>query len=344
MNLRTAFIRLAHENPETRSTLLPLVKQADKWETMPKGWTDKSRKQFWETLTGDVKHKVTKCIKEMEGKFDDPGAFCASLADRVDPGWRSRTASSDRALRSKLIRLAHEKPELRPALLPLLKSAADFASLSRAANKASVEALQLGFGQATPETRRAHLDAAKAHSAAYKEAISERRKVKDAPGPDSGDREFELNELALHHHNSARMHRTLASANENFTERSRDRLLVDFRRRLVNYAADPSRLASLKEAATVNPQPFGRGEWNTYSGATSFADGSDPIFAAATLEATIVADAGGIQLMLMGDDSTTDTIYQMNASFSSQKDAIRAAQSALRLIRTGRIPPGFKPL
>jgi len=123
-NLRTAFIHLAHENPETRPTLLPLLKRADKWETMPKGWTDKSRKQFWETLTGDVKHKVTKCIKEMEGKFDDPGAFCASLADRVDPGWRSRTASSERALRSKLIRLAHEKPELRPALLPLVKEAA----------------------------------------------------------------------------------------------------------------------------------------------------------------------------------------------------------------------------
>lgn len=99
-NLRTAFIRLAHENPETRSTLLPLVKQADKWEKMPKGWTDESRKQFWETLTGDVKHKVTKCIKEMDGKFDDPGAFCASLADRVDPGWRSRTAKS--AARAKL--------------------------------------------------------------------------------------------------------------------------------------------------------------------------------------------------------------------------------------------------
>jgi hypothetical protein len=130
-NLRTAFIRLAHENPETRSTLLPLLKRADKWETMPKGWTDESRKEFWETLTGDVKHKVTKCIKEMEGKFDDPGAFCASLADRVDPGWRSRQANlvgdrpmSDRDLRSIVIRLAHAKPELRTALLPLVKEAA----------------------------------------------------------------------------------------------------------------------------------------------------------------------------------------------------------------------------
>jgi glycine/D-amino acid oxidase-like deaminating enzyme len=66
------------------------VIEAARWESMPKGWTDASRKKFWDSLTGDVKHKVTKCIKEMKGKVGDPGAFCASLADRVDPGWRSR--------------------------------------------------------------------------------------------------------------------------------------------------------------------------------------------------------------------------------------------------------------
>jgi hypothetical protein len=73
------------------------LRRAEKWETLPKGWTDESRKKFWSTLTGDVKHKVTKCIKEMEGKggIDDPGAFCAALADRVEgKSWRSepRTA------------------------------------------------------------------------------------------------------------------------------------------------------------------------------------------------------------------------------------------------------------
>jgi hypothetical protein len=72
------------------------ARYAARWETMPKGWTDESRKKFWNTMTGDVKHKVTKCIKEMEGKVDDPGAFCASLADRVDPGWRSRQAGRGR--------------------------------------------------------------------------------------------------------------------------------------------------------------------------------------------------------------------------------------------------------
>jgi len=63
---------------------------ADKWETMPKGWTDESRKKFWDTLTGGLKHPVKKCIKEMTGKVDDPGRFCGALADRVIPGWRSK--------------------------------------------------------------------------------------------------------------------------------------------------------------------------------------------------------------------------------------------------------------
>lgn len=63
---------------------------AGKWKKMPKGWTDESRRKFWDSLVGDVKHKVTKCIKQMDGKVGDPGAFCAALADRVEgKGWRS---------------------------------------------------------------------------------------------------------------------------------------------------------------------------------------------------------------------------------------------------------------
>jgi len=59
-------------------------KTADKFKTMPKGWTEESRKKFWESLTGRApKHKVSACIRKMEGNVDDPGAFCASLADRV---------------------------------------------------------------------------------------------------------------------------------------------------------------------------------------------------------------------------------------------------------------------
>ncbi len=62
-----------------------------KWETKPKGWTQESLKSYWESLTGAAKHKVTKCIEKMKGAegVDDPGAFCAALADRMEPGWRS---------------------------------------------------------------------------------------------------------------------------------------------------------------------------------------------------------------------------------------------------------------
>ena len=63
------------------------------WENLPEGWTEDSLDSFWESLTGDVKHPVTKCIKQMEGKVSNPGAFCGSLADKADPGWRSRGAA-----------------------------------------------------------------------------------------------------------------------------------------------------------------------------------------------------------------------------------------------------------
>ena len=67
-----------------------MSRQSGKWEKLPKGWTQKSLKSFWESLTGGAKHKVTRCISKMEDSLDDPGAFCASLADKMEKGWRSR--------------------------------------------------------------------------------------------------------------------------------------------------------------------------------------------------------------------------------------------------------------
>ena len=64
------------------------------WDNLPDGWTQDSLNQMWESLTGDRKHKVTACLKKMDGKVDDPGAFCASLADKMEPGWRSKDAGS----------------------------------------------------------------------------------------------------------------------------------------------------------------------------------------------------------------------------------------------------------
>lgn len=58
-------------------------KEAEGWENLPKGWTESSARKFWNSLTGEVKHKITKCMKQMEGKVSDPGAFCASLKRKL---------------------------------------------------------------------------------------------------------------------------------------------------------------------------------------------------------------------------------------------------------------------
>jgi hypothetical protein len=74
----------------------------NEWRDLPKGWTDESRKTFWESLTSRApKHKVTQCIKRMDGKVSDPGAFCAALADRVTPGWREEAAKERRKKKKK---------------------------------------------------------------------------------------------------------------------------------------------------------------------------------------------------------------------------------------------------
>ena len=65
------------------------VVNADKWEH--KNWDNGSLKKYLKTLTGDAKHKVTKCIEKIKNVKDitDPGAFCASLVDEVEgTSWR----------------------------------------------------------------------------------------------------------------------------------------------------------------------------------------------------------------------------------------------------------------
>ena len=62
------------------------------WDKLPPGWTEESLKSFWDSLTGDHKGKVTACMKKMEGKVSDPGAFCGGLADKISGGttWRGK--------------------------------------------------------------------------------------------------------------------------------------------------------------------------------------------------------------------------------------------------------------
>jgi hypothetical protein len=58
----------------------------DKWGgPLPKGWTDKSRSSFYDNMGGDECEEgpTQACMDKIDGHVDDPGAFCASLRDRV---------------------------------------------------------------------------------------------------------------------------------------------------------------------------------------------------------------------------------------------------------------------
>jgi len=59
-------------------------RNAAAWDKKPKGWTDDSLEKYWKSLTGDRKHKITACMKKMKDKIDNPGAFCASLARKLE--------------------------------------------------------------------------------------------------------------------------------------------------------------------------------------------------------------------------------------------------------------------
>jgi hypothetical protein len=59
------------------------LKEADKWKSLPKGWTEDSLKSFWSSIGGKGAHKITACMKKMSDKMDDPGAFCGGLASRL---------------------------------------------------------------------------------------------------------------------------------------------------------------------------------------------------------------------------------------------------------------------
>jgi len=117
-DLRTRLIRLAHADPSLRPHILPLVSErVAAWENLPEGWTEESVQSFWDSLTGDVKHKITKCMKQMESKVTDTGAFCGSLASQV--GYRAASAGAfdATAMRRAAIRVAHEDASTRGVIL-----------------------------------------------------------------------------------------------------------------------------------------------------------------------------------------------------------------------------------
>lgn len=63
--------------------VIAALQKESAWEDLPKGWTKQSARKFWNSLTGDIKHKVTKCMSKMDGKVSNPGAFCNSLKNLI---------------------------------------------------------------------------------------------------------------------------------------------------------------------------------------------------------------------------------------------------------------------
>ncbi len=101
--------RLLLDFPEAIS-LLPLLREAA-WESLPQGWTEDSVQSFWKNLGGDGEHKVTACMEKMEGKISNPGAFCASLRDRVEgKDWRSERSAKDFGSKDELAKYLQEHP------------------------------------------------------------------------------------------------------------------------------------------------------------------------------------------------------------------------------------------
>ena len=58
---------------------------AEAWKNLPEGWTDDSRRKFWESIGGSV----TKCMAKVDGHVTDPGAFASALKNRIEQtGWK----------------------------------------------------------------------------------------------------------------------------------------------------------------------------------------------------------------------------------------------------------------
>jgi hypothetical protein len=61
------------------------------WSRLPAGWTQASLEKFWDSVGG----RVRTCIARIGDRVDSPGGFCAGIADRLEPGWRSKRRAHD---------------------------------------------------------------------------------------------------------------------------------------------------------------------------------------------------------------------------------------------------------
>jgi len=140
--LRKALIRLAHEHPEFRADILPLVKTAAPasnggfppdtiGETKPGGSAEgvKGKGEDGPTISDADK-------PWMGGEFTQQENV--ELADKQEGGILGdgkvddapmKVASDEKALRARLIRLAHEHPDFRADILPLVTAASESSAL-----------------------------------------------------------------------------------------------------------------------------------------------------------------------------------------------------------------------
>jgi aspartokinase len=100
MSVRKELIRIANENPNLRSVIVPALKKNDTNELL----------RLAKNLLAEEEEVPTSAPAPVE-----PEAKTASQAKRAK-------AEVDANLRKQLIRLASERPDLRDVLIPLLKA------------------------------------------------------------------------------------------------------------------------------------------------------------------------------------------------------------------------------
>lgn len=71
------------------------------WKKLPKGWSRKTLTNVADKMMKG-EHPFASCVKKMKGKgMKDPNAFCASLKDIDQPGWREREAKKRKKKKGK---------------------------------------------------------------------------------------------------------------------------------------------------------------------------------------------------------------------------------------------------
>lgn len=109
MSLRKQIIRLAYEHPEFRSDLLPLIQDENKQAEF-------DPEEIAEQVPGPLETEEPEIKKEFsQQEFSE-------LQNLQESGNLGK-AAADQSLRKAVIRLAHQHPEFRGDLLPLLKEA-----------------------------------------------------------------------------------------------------------------------------------------------------------------------------------------------------------------------------